>query len=124
MVLRDEAGGHVSRLELRVARKTQQKVNVGVQAYDLQPGDRTPASPAGRLGVPISSGLVHVYIKRIADLRCTAVNNSAASLRRQICPLPKPRAWRSSGHSEPTPHPLKTGTQRLSQRLTGGSLVL
>lgn len=45
MVLRDEAGGHVSGLELWVARKTQQKVNVGVQAYDLQPGDRTPASP-------------------------------------------------------------------------------
>lgn len=51
MVLRDEAGGHVSSLELRVARKAQQKVNVGVQAYDLQPGDRTPASPMGRSGV-------------------------------------------------------------------------
>lgn len=64
----------------------------------------------------LSSGLIHVYSKRIADLRCTAVNNSAASLRRQICPLPTPQAWRSSGRSEPTPHPLKTGTQRLCQR--------
>lgn len=35
-MLRDEAGGHVSSLKLRVARKTQQKVNVGVQSYNLR----------------------------------------------------------------------------------------
>ncbi len=35
-MLRDEAGGHVSSLELRVARKTQQKVNVSVQSHDLR----------------------------------------------------------------------------------------
>lgn len=66
------------------------------------------------------SGPIHVYSKRVAHLRCTAVNSSAASLGRQICPLPTPQAWRSSGHSEPTPHPLKTGTRTSCQR-TGGS---
>lgn len=50
MVLGDEAGGHVSGLELRVARKTQQKVNVGVQPHDLKTGD---ASPAGCLGLAV-----------------------------------------------------------------------
>lgn len=35
VMLRDETGAHVSGLELRVGRETQQEVYVGVQAYDL-----------------------------------------------------------------------------------------
>lgn len=35
VVLRDEAGAHVPSLELRVARQTQQEVDVGVQSHDL-----------------------------------------------------------------------------------------
>lgn len=36
VVLRDEAGAHVPGLELRVARETQQEVDVGVQSHDLR----------------------------------------------------------------------------------------
>lgn len=36
VVLRDEAGRHVSSLKLRVAGKSQQKVNVSVQSHDLR----------------------------------------------------------------------------------------
>lgn len=58
-----------------------------------------------------------MYGKCFSVLRCTVVNNNAASLRRRACPLPTPQAWRSSGHSEPTPHPLKTRAQTLGQLL-------
>lgn len=44
-MLWDEAGAHVSGLERRVARETQQKVNVSVQAHDLQTGGARPRSP-------------------------------------------------------------------------------
>lgn len=37
-MLWDEAGAHVSGLELRVAGKTQQKVDVGVESNDLKTG--------------------------------------------------------------------------------------
>ncbi|TNN53076.1 hypothetical protein EYF80_036711 [Liparis tanakae] len=39
VVLRDETGGHVPSLKLRVARETQQKVDVRVQANDLRTED-------------------------------------------------------------------------------------
>lgn len=35
-MLRDEAGAHVPGLECRVARQTQQEVDVGVQSDDLR----------------------------------------------------------------------------------------
>lgn len=36
VVLRDEAGGHVSSLKLRVARQTQQEFDVSIQSHDLK----------------------------------------------------------------------------------------
>lgn len=52
-MLWDEAGAHVSSLELRVARKTQQKVNVRVQSHDLKTGEKTPTSPTGCSGLAV-----------------------------------------------------------------------
>lgn len=60
IVLGDEAGGHIPRLKLWVARQTQQEVNIGVEAYDL------PGSVVNQSTVPykteIRSGMCPVCV--------------------------------------------------------------